>query len=283
MSGFRRPTAMTNLRLLAASLVFAVLGVVLLSCGDRGGTDPGPVVGSTTLDVTYVVTGVTDGGEPRSLVAGSEIRLRFDADRLGITAGCNSMGGTYTLDGTRLSVADLATTDMGCDAALMEQDTWVAGLFGRDVQLTTGAEPALISGDVVLALADREQVSPDRPLVGTRWELDTLVDGEAASSLPQGSSGFLTLTTKTRYDTSVPCGSSQGGRYTVEGDRITFTVGSVGIADCFGGDPDIAGGNSLVSEAFREVLGAGARWSIEENRLTITRGDRGLGFTAAVK
>jgi len=134
---------------------------------------------------------------------------------------------------------------------------------------------------VVLALVDREQVSPDKPLVGTRWVLDTLIEGEVASSLPQGSSGALTFSTKTQYDTSVPCGMSQGGRYTVDGDRISFTTGSAGIADCFGSNPEIEGDNRLVSEAFSEVLGDGARWSIEENRLTITRGDRGLGFTAA--
>lgn len=280
MRGLRRPTAMTNLRLLAASLVFAVLGVVLLSCGDRGGDDPGPTGGSD-LDITYVVTSVTDGGEPHALVKGTEIRLTFDGDRLGITAGCNAMGGTYTLDGTRLTVSALSMTEMGCDAPRMEQDTWVAGLFGRDVQLTTGAAPTLISGDVVLTLADREQVVPDKPLVGTRWVLDTLIEGDAASSLPQGSSGELTFITKTRYDTSVPCGLSQDGSYTIAGDRITFTTGSGGIADCFGTNSDVEGDNQLVSEAFSEVLGAGARWSIEENRLTITRGDRGLGFIAA--
>lgn len=275
---------MTNLRLLTLSIAFAVLGLVLLSCGDGDGSDVAssdPGTDSASLEATYVVTGVTEGGAPRALVKGSEIRLRFEKGRLGVTAGCNTMGGTYTLDGTRLTVSDLSMTEMGCDSPLMEQDTWVAGLFTRAVQLTTGPDASLISGDVVLALTDREVVSPDKPLVGTRWVLDTLVDGDAASSLPQGSSGYLTLTTKTRYDTSVPCGTSQGGRYSVEGDRITFTSSSAGIADCFGTNPDVEGDNGLVSEAFRSVLGADVRWSIEENRLTITRGDRGLGFTAA--
>lgn len=274
MSGFRRPTAMTNLRLLVASLVFAVLGVVLLSCGDSGGADPGPADGSTTLDVTYVVTGVIERGEPRALVPGSEIRLRFDGDRLGITAGCNSMGGTYTLDGTRLTVADLATTEMGCAAPLMEQDTWVAALFAEPVQLTTGAEPTLISGDVVLTLADREQVSPDEPLVGTSWTLDSIGTGGAdgaVSSVPEG----VTASVNFEDDGSVRlfdgCNGG-GGPVTVDGATITW--GQIGFTLVGCSDPGVV----EVSQAVHEVLTGSTTFTIEEKSLTITNGDRFLGF-----
>lgn len=265
---------MTNLRLLAASLVFAVLGVVLLSCGDRGDADPGPADGATTLDVTYVVTGVTDGGEPRPLVKGSEIRLRFDGDQLGISAGCNSMGGTYTLDGTRLTVSDLSMTEMGCDAPLMEQDSWVAGLFAEPVQLMTGAEPSLISGDVVLTLADREQVSPDKPLVGTTWTLDSIGTGGAdgaVSSVPEGASASVTF----RDDGSVRifdgCNGG-GGPVTVNGESITWGQIAFTLKGC--GDPGVV----EVSRAIHEVLTGSTTFTIEEKSLTITNGTRFLGF-----
>lgn len=274
MGWSRRPSAMTNLRLLVISVAFAVLGVLLLSCGDRGGVDPGPG-GSSELEGTYVVTGVTEVGEPRALVKGSEIRLRFDGDRLGISAGCNSMGGTYVLDGTRLTVSDLATTDMGCDAALMEQDTWVAGLFDRDVQLTTGTDASLISGDVVLTLADRETVSPDRPLVGTRWTLDSLGSGGAdgaVSSVPQGVEAWLEFEKDGTVVAYNGCNGG-GGPATVDGDEITFRIGWE-LRLCLDED------KQSVEELVLRVLTGVTTFNIEEKRLTITAGDASLGFIA---
>jgi len=268
---------MTNLRLLAVSLSFAVLGVVLLSCGDRGGADAtGPRDGDQKLDITYVVTGVTDGGQPRALVKGSEIRLRFEDGRLGISAGCNSMGGTYALDGTRLTVSDLSMTEMGCDAPLMEQDTWVAGLFGRAVQLTTGANASLISGEVVLTLADREQVSPDVALTGTTWVLDSLGtngDDGAVSSVPQGVVATVTFEDDATVLVNDGCNGG-GGPVVVEGDTIRWGDRTTDLKACV--DPGV----TEVSQAVAAVLSGTTTFSIEEKSLTITKGDRFLGFRA---
>ncbi len=280
MRGFLRPTAMTNLRLLAASVVFAVLGVVLLSCGDRGGADPGPGSGSN-LDVTYVVTGVTDGGAPRALFKGSEIRLRFTPDqRLGITAGCNSMGGTYALEGTRLTVSDLSMTEMGCAAPLMEQDTWVAGLFGRDVQLMTGPDASLISGDVVLALTDREVASPDRALVGTTWLLDSMIKGTgpdgAVSSVPQSLEYTVRISGDKSYRAQMGCAGSSGGHVVIGAGTIEWNVSVGGSAEC---------AESQLSEQttgrfMEEIISGATTYEIDEDRLTVTNGDRAVSFRA---
>lgn len=277
MRGFRRHTAMTNLRLLAVSVAFAVLGVVLLSCGDRDDAPgPGTEPGQTRLDVTYVVTGVTDGGEPRSLVQGSEIRLRFDGDRLGISAGCNAMGGTYTLDGTRLTVSALSMTEMGCDAPLMEQDTWVAGLFERDVQLTRGAEASLISGEVVLTLADREQVSPDRPLVGTKWVLDSIgsdgADG-AVSSVPAGVTAWITLGRDGTFTVNDGCNGG-GGNWVDDTDAVIFSDLVTDLRACV--DPAV----QEVAAAVRKVLDGTVGFVLEERALRLSGPGGHLGFRA---
>jgi hypothetical protein len=57
---------------------------------------------------TFLSTAITDGGAPHDLVAGTRIRLTFGTDgQLGVSAGCNMMGGSYRLDGDilRLRVA----------------------------------------------------------------------------------------------------------------------------------------------------------------------------------
>lgn len=281
MQARRRPTAMTNLRLLTVSVMFAVLGALLISCGDRGGADPGdgPGDGAGDLDITYVVTGVTDGGEPRALVRDSEIRLRFENGRLGISAGCNTMSGRYTLDGTRLSVTDLSMTEMGCDAPLMDQDSWVAGLFAQPVQLSTGAAPTLISGDVVLALSDREQVSPDRPLVGTTWSLDSIgsagADG-SVSSVPQDAEATLTLDADGTFRAEWYCGAAITGTVVQSSGALSWTREGVTQTDC----PEARPGVDDVARALVGTLTGPTTYRIEEKALWITKGERSLGFRA---
>lgn len=237
--------------------------------------------GSTPTDVhsqpelpspsTYVVTGVTQNGTPRALVKDTQIRLRFADGRLTLTAGCNTMSGGYTLDGTLLRVSSLASTEMGCAPALMRQDSWLAGLFAKPVQLTTGADAAVISGSTVLAIADRKTVAPNRPLMGTRWLLDTVYDGRTASSLPKGQVSWIEFYAGARVHAFD--GTNDGdGAARVTGNRISFGNGlGWTLVGCVSGCP--------VGD-FSGVLSGTATYAIEENRLTITNGGHGLGFHA---
>lgn len=62
----------------------------------------------------------------------------------------------------------------------MDQDAWLAGLFTEPVAL--GATPFTITADdVVLTLVKKE--TPQADLTGTTWVLQTIVEGEAASSV----------------------------------------------------------------------------------------------------
>ena len=57
------------------------------------------------------------------------MRLSFVDGQLGASGGCNSMGGSYVVDGDRLAVEQMMTTEMACEPALMEQDQWLAALL----------------------------------------------------------------------------------------------------------------------------------------------------------
>lgn len=261
------------MRILRA-LPVAVLLLVVAGCGDEGGTTPLTPVEPGPDGTTYVVTAVTEAGKPRPLVDGTEIRLRFDDGQLSITAGCNSMSGRYELADGTLTVESLATTEMGCDPARMDQDTWVAGLFAGPVALRTGADPSLTSGDVVLALADREQVSPDKPLRGTKWLLDSIGAGGpdgAVSSVPAGVVAYLTVE---KDSVSVYDGCNGGsGPVQVEGDRIDFGDRVQTLRGCIDD-------RQAVANAIAEVLAGATTFTIEEKSLRITRGDSSLGFRA---
>ena len=176
-------------------LLVLLLAAAAAACGDP------PVTARDNADVdepwgrTFLSTSVTEGGEPRPLVAGTEIRLTFfDDHRLGASAGCNIMGGQAEVSDGRLVVADLSTTEMGCDPPRHEQDEWLAGfLTARPAWRLDGAALTLTGGGTEIRLEDREVADPDRPLRGTRWVVDTVVDGDAASSVPPDADAHVTF------------------------------------------------------------------------------------------
>lgn len=253
------------------ALVTFGASTTLASCGDGGSRGVTPGSGHSLAGTTYVVTAVSEAGRPRDLVDGTEVRLRFDGERVVLTAGCNTMGGSYRLTGTRLTVHDLAMTDMGCDQARMDQDTWLAGLFAGPVELATGDHAALTSGDTVLSLADRRVVSPDLPLTGTWWQLDSLVDGEQAASVPRGVVAYLRLI-GSRVEVYDGCNAG-GGPVEVDGQRIVFGDRLTTTRGCLGDSGDVA-------RAVGAVLSGHTTFHIEERTLQITRGERTLAFRA---
>lgn len=272
-TGMTLPPALTRPWSLGA--LFAVLAAVVVACGSTGkdggpGGDPYFAAPPQTLGRTYVVSGITEGGKKRALVPGSEIRLSFKDGRLGITAGCNTMSGKFELELTRLTVGSLDTTEMGCDQARMDQDAWVAGLFAKPVQLLTGKDAAIISGGVVLSLVPAQDLHPDASLRGTHWVLDTVIDGETASSVPKGSSGWFQIQGSTvSYDAGCTAGA---GEVTVDGPTLRWGVISTQARPCPSGD--------VVFAAFAAVLKGPATYEISEGNLRITNGEHGLGFHA---
>lgn len=225
------------------------------------------------LAPTYVVTGITQGGVAHPLVKGSQLRLEFERSRVTITAGCNTMSGGFVRHGNAITVGDLASTELGCSTALMTQDAWVAGLFAHPVRINFGKNATLTSGSVVLSLANRRTVSPDRPLVETKWLLDTVYDGATASSVPHGDVAWVEFNRD--GSVSVNDGLNDGsGKVRVAGDRITFTDLAWTAVGC--------AGNCTVGN-FAEVFNGTSTFSITEGRLTLTHGAAGLGFRAVAR
>jgi heat shock protein HslJ len=263
---------MTSPRTLLVAPLLTLLA--LAGCGDES-SGPAGGAGSDPDGTTYVVTGVTVGGEPHRLVRGSQIRLSFADGRLGISAGCNSMSGSYALQGTRLTVEPLAMTDMGCDRPLMEQDAWVAGLFEGPVQFNG---ESVISGDTVLTLADRRDVSPDVPLVGTTWRLDGIgagggPDGSVSSVPADVRVATLRITANGRAEVFDGCNRGTGPAV-VDEDAGTVDLGARATTKM------ACPGAEEVVDAVNDVLDGLITYAITEKSLTLTNGDASLYFVA---
>ena len=114
--------------------------------------------------VTVVTAGQTlngCGGEPVSLlqgaewsvvkingaplVAGSRVTLAFAPDgRLAGNASCNRFMSSYTLSGEGLAIAQVTSTRMMCDKALMDQERAFVAALGKVHGFSIAADGALV-------------------------------------------------------------------------------------------------------------------------------------------
>ena len=250
-------------------ILLAAAAVLCTACGE---SEASGSAADALAGREFVSTGVTG----HRLVAGSQIRLNFDGDRLGASAGCNQLGGTWSIDGDVLVVPDeMVMTEMACDPpALMDQDTWLASfLTSRPSVALDGDTLALTGGDVTITLLDREVADPDRPLEGTKWVVDGLVSADAVSSVPSD----IRVPT-VQFDggqVSVETGCNTGsGEYEVTADEITF--GPL-VTTRIGCDEPTASVEAQVVG----VLDGTVTYEIEAGTLTLTNGDQGLVLRAA--
>jgi len=219
-------------------------------------------------DRTFLSTAI----EGRALVAGSRVRLSFQGDRLGASAGCNSMSGSYAIDGGRLVARQLATTEMGCEAPLMEQDQWLGSLLDGATITLDGDTLSLAKDGVRLTLLDREVADPDRPLIGTRWILDGLISGGSVSSVAAGVTAVLTFSNG-RVDVEAGCNTG-GGTVEIADGLITFGPIALTKMAC-------VAEMMAVERAVTGALSGQVRYTIQAGALTLDAGGKGLTLRAA--
>jgi heat shock protein HslJ len=262
--------------------VAAAAALVLVACGSDGdvtadgGAEPAPApLSAEALEgrtfISQMVTGhdLAEGGET--------IRLTFEEGRMGASAGCNQMGSTYEIEGTRLSwTGEPMSTMMGCSEELMAQDDWLAKLLVGGVDATLdGPELVLVADDVTIVLLDEQEAVPDEPLTGTTWTLDTIIEGETASSVP---AGVTPPTLEIAEDATVQVftGCNRGnGTAEVGDDGTAITFGPLATTRML--CPD---GGSDVEAQVLAVLDGEVQVELDGDQLILSKGDRALGFRA---
>jgi heat shock protein HslJ len=235
--------------------------LVLASCGQEpaGQSAPDPLRGRT-----FIATAVTDDGRPHALVPDTELSVEFTDDgRLIARAGCNMMQGKVnTADGKLVFDGDLASTAMGCDKARTDQDSFVGSVLGASPSWKLANDRLTItSGTTTLDMAPRESVTPNKDLVGTGWVLDTLLDGNVASSMPAGVPPVTLVFDGKKVVADTHC-NGVWAEYTVTGGTIEFKQGASTLIGC---GPEIERGEN----AMREVLTGEVTFEITADRLTL--------------
>lgn len=263
----RRRTRRVVTTALATVAVLAVLSGVP-PIRDRGSWLPvGGPAQALPAGRTFIATSITRNGRTEPTQPGTRIELSFTAKGVGAYAGCNHMGAPAQLRGDRLVLTQpVQSTLMECGpGGVMDQEFWLAGfLSGRPAFRIAGDELFLTSGGTQLHLTDRRIADPDRPLVGPRWKVSSLVSraGRSTYSRVQPELQFRTDTTVEGF---AGCNSFQA-KAAVAGDRITLSGFTVTNNGC----PETA---TTVDTAVMNVLRQPLTYKIEADRLTLSAPD----------
>lgn len=181
--------------------------VLLAAACGPGATTPPDLEGRS-----YLSTSVTEGGSARPLVEGTRLSLSFrPSQRVGASAGCNSLEGSYEIRENTFVLGEAGMTEMGCDPERHAQDEWYFGLLGSKPAITIDGNTVVLDGSGVrIEYLDREVATPDLELVGPTWTVDTIIDGEAASHAQWPSPATIVFAEDGTVSVSTGCNSGTG-------------------------------------------------------------------------
>ncbi|MGZ6299486.1 MAG: META domain-containing protein [Candidatus Limnocylindria bacterium] len=242
-----------------------ILALLLSGCSLLSG------VGSSSLDGDWQLQAETNQGQPVPIVAGSRITMKIAGGKVSGSAACNAYGGTIKVAGSAVTITALSMTEMACQENLMASEAaYLVALPRVTTVERSGSSMVLTGPEVELSFVVIPPVA-DANLMGTSWLLESLINGQVASStvatatLELSADGALVASTGCRDLT---------GRYTISGSVVKVTLDPYDTIGCANpiGDQD-AGVLRVISTQFT--------FSIEGQSLTLANGDRGLGYRSA--
>ncbi len=129
------------------------------------------------------------------VVPGTAITLTFEGSQLGVSAGCNTMSGQYSVEDDTLVVDTLISTMMACEEPKMAQEQWVSAFLSAKPRVEQSGEEMVLTGRGVVPETMTLHLTTVEPTVPSdgEWVLSTIVRGDIASSPPSGVTATLTL------------------------------------------------------------------------------------------
>jgi heat shock protein HslJ len=239
----------------ATRLAILTFLLVLLAAACDDDAEDG---GSDVTGAWVLVSGARDGVE-LPLVDGYRITLTIEDGSLGGTAACNLYGGDAEIKDALLRIGELSVTARGCEPAVMvSEQAYLAALASADAIGREGAELVLTGPRTELRFEALPPV-PTAELIGTVWVLETLIEGDTATSVA-GEQATLELRVDGSLRGSTGC-RPLSGRYVVGGDEVVATS-LAAEGEC---PAELAAQDSHVVT----VLGDGFTVAIDGDRLTL--------------
>lgn len=208
------------------------------------------------------------------LVEGTVVSLTRAGSDLSVSAGCNTLGAAFELEGDEIVVGGVQSTMMGCAEDLADQDARLSTFL--ESRPVVSASPdgftLTVADGATLVFVSRAIADPDRAIEGTRWVLNAVVDGDTAV----GAAGFDTV--ELFLDggvVSVTTGCSAGqASYSVDGDDLL--LGPLELTPAPAGD--CSAGVAEAEAALVAVFGGTAVATAQADTLELRGDGIGLNF-----
>jgi heat shock protein HslJ len=135
--------------LVPLAICLMILAVLLVGCGGAAG-------GSALQDTQWVLA--TFAGEPP--LPGTAPSAEFSADEISGSAGCNTYFAAYAVDGSELTISDVASTEMWCaepEGVMDQEQAFLAALRSAAGYRLAGAQLELLDATdrVILTFGPR--------------------------------------------------------------------------------------------------------------------------------
>lgn len=230
---------------------------------------------STDYEANWrLVSGYGPEGEVR-LIDGADVSLIISGRRASGRAACNSYNSRFHAAGDSVRVRGGSMTGMACAPDVLEsQEKYLSALYAAS-KIQRRGDMLILSGDGAELVFELVPAPPISELVGTRWELQSLIRGaNPGASSTAASPAYLRLSRDGTFSGSTGC-RELAGEWIENGYEILFTSMEA-IGDC---SEDLARQDGHVVG----VLGDGFTVEVESGELTITdeRKASGLLYRAA--
>ncbi len=134
---------------------------------------------------------------------------------------CNHYGGRFELDDDgSISLGVMGMTEMACAEPMMTAEAAYHAALAAVREVERDGDVLTLTGDGTQLVFERLPPVPDAQLRGTRWTLESLIRGDAVSSV-QGDA-WLMLDEDLGLTGSTGC-RELSGRYVVSGDQLVPT------------------------------------------------------------
>lgn len=256
---------MPNRRLTFASII---LLIVVSGCTAGSASSPAPTAGGM-VDATgdwQLTSGVVDGA-PFPVAADALITFTVAGTQVGGRSACNDYGGEIVVENGQVKLRSTGMTQMACPDPIMATEAAFHAALGRIVGATRDGDRLTLSGPDVELTFDRMAPVPIAEMVGTDWDLESLVSGDAVSSVA-GEPATLRLDAGGTFQGSTGC-RTFSGKWVLANGGVTPTDLGMDQTEC---PTQLAAQDSHVVGVLE-----GFRASVDGQRLTLS-GERGEGL-----
>ena len=254
----------------AASLfVIAAACIITAGCIDDGSTpSPAPSLAGTAWTLGSYVAG---NGTLVPALPGTEVTASFNDDgSLTGSAGCNSYGTVYHIEGANLTIEPSGSTKIYCSEppGIMEQENRYLTLLTEVSTWRVEGDRLILSdaeGADLLIFAQAPEVTP-APFTGTLWLLQSysIPGKEAVSSVIAGTTVTAVFSADGNVSGSAGC-NHYGGGYTLDGSNLSVSTLFTTLMYCE--EPE---GVMEQESRYLGLLGNVSTWRVEGDRLILS-------------